>query len=216
MKFVSAADLGSQSAGPTHTAAFTVASGTRSMLVVVFSATNTGTEDITVSSVTYNGVPMTLAKKVAPGAANARWTYLYYLMTPPVGALDVVVAMSATVFIGAVAAQYDDVQQHAQPSITASGNEAGTSDLDLTLTSPDRSWVLMGTSGYDGGNTSIAGTGTTKRISGGFQNNTSLFDSNEALAGSVTLHASYTNAVDMAGVLVAFSEEPARVIIAKA
>jgi hypothetical protein len=69
-----------------------------------------------VTGVTYNGVAMTLVKKILGGTGgSSRDCYVYLLVGPAVGAHNVVVSASSSITMGAVSASYSGAKQTGQP-----------------------------------------------------------------------------------------------------
>ena len=147
------ADLGNNNGSMNPwTVSYTVGSGSRRLLVVVFLGNNiTGADDIT--SVRYAGTAMTLAaKQVYTGAtyptAN-RFLYFYYLLNPASGANNVVFTSTPTHYFLALAADYTGVGSfdHAATAFRAVTPGSGAAvTTNVTVTSAN-SWVMSVDSG---------------------------------------------------------------------
>lgn len=153
-----------------YTFSFTVSAGTNRILIVSFEgATGTGADDIT--SVTYNGVAMTLGQKTAPTNPTNRYLYTYYLLNPASGANNVVISRTTSDWILPVAAEYTGVQS-VESSVTYT---CACSNATINYsTVQDNAWLVTAVSSTGTTITSISGL--TKRVA---SNGTyaTLFDS---------------------------------------
>lgn len=211
---VSAADLGNNG-GTTNslTVAYTVGVGSNRLLVVGFAgdvATMAGFDDIT--SVTYNGVSMTLAiKQTATNQALDRFSYFYYLLNPASGSNNVVINCTNNHFLLAGAADYSGVAQSGQPDNTVTNqNGAIASSLTTSLTTgADNCWVILVAEGYDANNAPGAGTGSTRRTFDAAFGTYGIFDNNADVhpAGSNSMTTTYPGqiAAGISHLMVSFS-----------
>lgn len=187
------------------TFSYTSGSGSNRLLVVgivgdsPIAGGGLNADDIT--SVTYAGVAMTLAIKLAPGTHPFnRWLYLYYLLAPATGSNNVVISISGSHFVGAGAADYTGVKQSSQPDATTSQIGAGavTSLTTSITTIADNSWAILVENSYDANAAPNAGTGATRRTFDATFGAWGIFDSNAAItpAGSYSMTTSLNNSVD--------------------
>ncbi len=202
ISYQGSADLGTTTLA-TYPVSYTVTGGS-TLLVVVISG-DTSTDKIT--GVTYNGVSMTLGDKCSN--AGGRWLYLYYLLSPGVGAHNVVVSASPASFMAVVAADYAGVNTSGQPdAATSGGQSSASSSQTVTLTTvANNCWTLLGFAGYNANLPPTAGTGSTRRV---FQANfglPALFDSGGPItpAGSYSMTAAYGGSNNSGAVMVSFS-----------
>ncbi len=186
--FVAAADLGDNAGITTSLSTnYTCGSGADRLLVVSFLGDSIGGAD-DVTSVTYNGVAMTLGVKNSSG--TNRYHYLYYLLSPDSGANAVVITCGSTHYILAVAGDYTGVQQTSQPDTTATSFVTFAGNTTLTTnftTSTANAWVIFGEASF--GTASTAVGNCVKRVAGASFGEPSLFDSGAGLsagADSVT------------------------------
>lgn len=153
-----------------YTFSFTVSSGSNRILIVSFEgATGSGADDIT--SVTYNGVAMTLGQKTAPTNGTNRYLYTYYLLNPSSGANNVVISRTTSDWMLPVAAEYTGVQS-VESSVTYT---CACSNATVNYsTVQDNTWLVTAVSSTGTTITSISGL--TKRVA---SNGTyaTLFDS---------------------------------------
>lgn len=114
-------------------------SGVNRMLLVGITA-DLATDKV--STVTYNGVSMTrLAAFLTPAD---RWTYLYSLLNPAIGAHNVVVSLSGTSNIATINASYDGVLQLGQPNATSSATSTNATSTNASVTTKKNGdWVAM-------------------------------------------------------------------------
>lgn len=157
--YVGGTDGGNNGGATTsRTFSFTVSSGSDRILLVGFVGDLvSGADDV--SSVTYNGVAMTLANKTDN---TSRYQYLYYMLNPPTGAHNVVITYPSNRWILAGASEYTGVQGiDVQTTNKYSGGTASTLTTSLTTT-VNNCWTVlfMGS----GSSTSSAGAGATKRV----------------------------------------------------
>jgi hypothetical protein len=123
----------------------TTPSGNQRLLVVVIHMEGTRV----VNSVTYNGLALTLQKTQDSGSNTNTQTRFYTLISPPVGAYNVVVTYSANQDWDAVVAMsYSGVDQ-----ATPVGGTAGASSPSTTITSTVAGSVLLGAATGAGGTT---------------------------------------------------------------
>jgi hypothetical protein len=137
----------------------------------------------TISSVTYNSVPMTEVPTISPYTpAAGRLHAMYYLLTPSTGANSVVITMSGAVSNNLVSAStsYTGVKQTGFPDAsTQTFNASISTELTATLTTVANNCWLAGFGTAEGSGGLTAGTNTTKRTSSVYGNCfVSGFDSN--------------------------------------
>lgn len=211
--FDAATDGGKVNPGTSLTFSHTC-TGSNGLLVVGFAGDNFGGAD-DVSSVTYNSVALTLAKKITSATGGDRISYIYYLLGPATGAHNVVITCSSSHLIQGGAVSYTGVKQSAQPDASTT-NFSSTSATTLTTsltTVNDNSWCVLLHGGYDGGSAPTAGASTTRRTFDGTDGGWGLFDTNAAVtpAGSRSLISNYgsgTNPFGLAIVHVMVSFQP--------
>lgn len=166
--------------------------GSLGLLVVGFNGDNIGGAD-DITSVTYNGVALTLAdKQVNPSSGGDRNTYMYFLLGPATGAHNVVVSCSGSHLLQGGAVSYTGVKASGQPDAHTVNAESSSSLKTLTTsvtTSADNCWTVLIEGCYDGGTPPVAGTGSTRRTFDGTNGGWGLFDSNAAIhpAGSYSM-----------------------------
>lgn len=180
--YVNSADGGNNGGSSnSRTFSYTVGSASNTILLVGFVGdVQSGADDV--SSVTYNGVSMTLVNKTYNSTAGGRWQYLYYLLSPATGAHNVVITCSSTHYIIAGAAEYSGVQS-IESSTT---NNTDLSTLTTTTTTvANNCWNVI-FSGSPGA-VSNASTGSTKRANSSIEYWT-WFDS----GGAITPAGSYS------------------------
>ena len=154
-----------------------------------------------VSSVTYNGVSMTLISKTNVGGDNTQASYLYYLINPSTGSNTLSVSTSTSVTgLQVQGASYTGVNQSGQPDSYNTGNTS--SPLTISTTTVANNCWLVGTAASSSGATLNAGTGTTLRSLAGRQ---VAFDSNGAKspAGSYSLQC--TSSTPLGGVIASIA-----------
>lgn len=185
---------GLSNTGTSHTWNHTC-TGSLLILWVGFNGDNIGSFD-DITSVTYNGVAMTLAnKQVNPASGGDRNTYLYYLLGPATGSHAVVINCTNSHLLQGGSASYTGVKQSGQPDATAVNAETVSSNKTLTTTlttSADNCWTVVVEGCYDGGpgaGSPGAGAGTTKRAVDATNGGWGIFDSNAVVhpAGSASL-----------------------------
>lgn len=144
-------------------------SGSDRLLIACISSVVPGD---TVTSVTYNGVSMTLVDKV-PTQSNVE-TYMYYLLGPATGTNDIVVTSSATpLILLCAAASYTGVLQSGFPDAQSSDIGAGASMTGTVTTVATGCWMVMSAYGNSAGLS--AGSGATQRA---VTTRQGVFDSN--------------------------------------
>lgn len=147
----------------------------------------------TVSSVTYNGVAMTLALSDTAQAD----TYIYYLIAPATGSNNVVITASALAVISSCAVAYSGANATGQPEATNSASNIFAATLSTSVTTlTDNAWVIaVGT--LPGETVTRTSTGTTRQAN---SNNLIMFDSGaKTPAGSFT---SSISATDFGGITI--------------
>src|SRR5260370_23627880 len=143
---VSSADLGNVASG-TLSVTYTVGSGANRMLAVVIlgdasvAAGGGGFDDI--STVTYNGVALTLAvKDPDTQTSSERFIYLYYLLNPASGSHTVTVNSTNAHVLYPVVADYNGVRQSGQTDATTTDGGTVTSTTTSITTVAANTWVL--------------------------------------------------------------------------
>lgn len=86
----------------------------------------------TVSSITYNGVAMTLA--VSNTALANRDFFLYYLVAPSSGSNNVVITPSASSLIRSCAVAYSGASSTGQPDVTGSNTQGSNTVVSTAVT----------------------------------------------------------------------------------
>lgn len=158
------------------------------MLAVGFGGDVFGGAD-DVSSVTYNGVALTLIEK-SLGLTAGRLGYLYYLLAPATGANNVVITFSSSHNINACAESLTGVAQTAQPDNHTQHLQAlgSTSETTSLTTIADNCWTVLVEQGYENGPAATAGTGLTRRAACATFGDLEIFDS----GGAITPAQSYS------------------------
>ncbi|NTW31404.1 MAG: hypothetical protein HGB12_02025 [Bacteroidetes bacterium] len=168
-----------------------------------------------VTSITYNGIPMTQIGNQIDVLNNGGYhdkVFLFYLINPTSGTNNIIVTYTSTNWQCVSAVSYTGAKQSLQPDNFANNGPTSTNSLTTTLsTVADNCWtILAGLS--DNGNTS-AGAGTTLRKTA---SNAAIFDSNGPITpnGSTSLifsAASENKVAVMASFAPAVSYTPATV-----
>lgn len=167
-------------------------SGSLGILWVGFNGDNIGGAD-DITSVTYNGVAMTLADKQVGGATGGdRNTYLYYLIGPATGSHTVTINCSGSHLLQGGSASYTGAKTSGQPdahTINAEINPVFQTLTTSLTTSADNCWTILVENCYDGGTPPVAGTNSTRRTFDATNGGWGLFDSNGAIhpAGSFSM-----------------------------
>lgn len=155
----------------------------------------------TVSSVTYNGVSMSLATS---NTSNIK-TYLYYLVAPSAGSNNVVITASGSATINGASVCYSGAKQTGQPEAVSSSSDILLSDISVNVTTTtDNAWVVAI------GAVSL-GTTLTRLSSGSTRQNANkviMFDFGpKTPTGSVTSSFSSNNGFDTMAICVASISE---------
>lgn len=152
--------------------------------VVVYSGNNV------ISGVTYNGVSMTQTVNIAQGA-NGR-VHLYYLVSPAMGANNVVVSQSGTDQIHAIASSYTSASTIGVPDATNTNSGVASSPATVSVTSVATNVWGVGVTWTN----RVNSDGTNASILGGDTSQFSMFDSNGTLtpAGSKTFDVNMSSA----------------------
>jgi hypothetical protein len=194
--FDAATDGGNVNPGTSLTWSHTC-TGSLLILFVGFNGDNIGAAD-DITSVTYNGVSMTLAaKQINPASGGDRDTYLYYLLGPATGAHNVVISCTSSHVLQGGAVSYTGVKQSGQPDATAINFEVTPSAKTLTTsvtTVADNCWTVLVEGCFDAANP-LAGAGSTRRTFDGVNGGWGLFDSNapKTPAGSTSMTTTRAN-----------------------
>lgn len=125
--------------GTTRTIQFTV-TGTNTLLVVGW-----GHDVSSVTSVTYNGVPMTsIADQSVAGDVSLLRAGMYYLLNPTVGTNDLVITRNTSInTMDYSVALYTGVKQSGQPDAVTSGAVSGTSNQSISITNTAAGcWII--------------------------------------------------------------------------
>lgn len=134
------------------------------------------------TSITYNGVAMTLLRLGNPGGGS-RAMRVYYLVNPPTGTNSVSVTISTTVDWVASLVSYTGVNQSSPFANDGFVDQASVTSLPRTITTSfNNSWHLG--FGFGEGENSGAGTGTVRRDS--IASELSTLDNNFAIAISTS------------------------------
>lgn len=167
--------------------------GSLPILFVGFSGDSVGGND-DITSVTYNGVSMTLAAKKTNATNGDRMMYVYYLLGPATGTHSVSVSCTNSHNLSGGAVSYTGVKQSAQPDATTTNFETVPANQTLTTsitTINDNSWVMLLEGCFDGSSGPTAGAGATRRVNDTLSTFGAwgLFDSNGAVhpAGSYSM-----------------------------
>lgn len=131
---------GESSAGATSLTFSHTCTGSNLLLLVGFSFVDTASR--TISSITYNGVAMTVLYEVNPG--GNRRTGMAYLLAPATGAHNVVITASGAVshVINGISASYTGVKQTGFPDSNASNSSAGSGTITTSTTTVlDNCWL---------------------------------------------------------------------------
>ncbi len=114
-----------------------------------------------VSSVTYLGDPLTLAKVQDGGDSDEQRVELWYLVAPPVGTADVVVSFASYVNPDGIAAvNFTGVDQASPIGATEGDNAASGTDATTEITTLNADSLIFGAVSARGGNTNPFGPGT--------------------------------------------------------
>lgn len=134
-----AATYGSFTTGTSLTFAHTTTGTNRVLFVEVQADFN----DV-VTTVTYNAIGMSLIAKLSQATGTVRWTYIYKLINPTVGANNVVISTSGIVFIQGFATSYNGADQTTQPDSSATASAAaGTTKAMTTTVVASGCWLLL-------------------------------------------------------------------------
>lgn len=147
------AAAGGLTGSSSHTFSFTVGSGSDRFLVVY---TLIGSSSDTLTSVTYNGVAMTLIAKVQEASGN--WNYLHGLAAPASGAHDVVGTASAATAVIMAATAYAGVGSVDASATNTSASVASAGTFTLTVTTGVANCWTVGAARAE---TSLAPTAST-------------------------------------------------------
>lgn len=189
---------GSNSTGTT--ASFShICSGTNRILFV---GINIDSGDL-VTSVTYNGVAMTLVDKTA-NSDSTTWNYLYYLLTPATATNTVAMTFSSSCTQRSVAVSYRGVKQTGQLDAKGIATATGTSVSRALTTIANNCWMVSFV-GNEGQNPS-AGAGSTQRAQTSVA---TIGDSNGVITPAGSYSMSWTSAASTHWGLVQASFSPA-------
>lgn len=167
----------------------------------------------TVSSVTYNGVAMTLIDFCNPQANF--YQSLWYLVAPDTGTHNVVITGSGgAVLTTGGSASYTGASQTGVPDSSAKATTIGTSLNQSTTTVADNSWVVGAC--ITGATSITAGAGITSRSELDSANGSTLLgDSNGVKSPAGSYSMTFTNgAADSMGMVMA-SFKPVTVVTPK-
>lgn len=145
-------------------------------------------DDIT--SVTYNGVAMTLVQKLTTAAGSGqRYGYQYILPNAPTGSHTVAITCTNIHLLQGGSASYATASTTGQPDNQTTNSATGTSCTTALTTIADNAWVVLFEGGYNSGNMPVAGAGATLRIADAVNGSWGIFDSNgpKTPAGSYSM-----------------------------
>ncbi len=196
--FVTAVD-GGNNGGSTTSLTFSIDVGSGSDRGLAVGLTGgTGVEGDDISSVTFNGVGMTLVNKVlGPGSGGGagRWVYLYALHAPSTGSHSVVVTAGSSHYLIATATAYTGVFQSSTLDASATGTTSAATDTVTTAVTSvtDNAWMIAVRNAYASGAFPTAGTGSTRREYDHALGANGIFDSNGVIhpAGSYSMSTTY-------------------------
>ncbi len=104
-------------------------------LLIVGIGTNTTPDQI--AGVTYNSVAMTRLNTVSNASGGGMRAYIYYLLAPSVGANNIVVSASGSIFIQAESVSYLGVKQTSPDATAATTASASTTCANAVTTTAD-------------------------------------------------------------------------------
>lgn len=175
-----ALDTNAQQTSNNSTLSFTMGSVSNGILFVCV----IGDATDTLSGITYNGVAMSFLNKTS----FDRWIYMYYMVSPPSGAHNIVVSGLSFCLISGVS--YSGAKQTGVPDSTATPSGSGTSSALTTTVVASNCWLIA--LNYGGGGTNTVGAGTTSR--GDVNANPTVVDSNGTVGtGAQTLTVNFTS-----------------------
>lgn len=213
---VSASDLG-ETNGTSHSASFTVSSGTDRVLLLFGNGAIAVGGDL-ITGATYNSVAMTLVAKHAPADAGDYWTYVFSLAAPAAGAHNAVISASSATDIRFGAIEYVGVDQSVPVEASAWNGATGfVQDLTIPVTTlTDNAWVVGHISGFASSADLTANAGSTRRAKDTYPT-WGIFDKNGATspAGSASISGHFGgSSLGMGGHAVAL--RPAGVVVPSA
>lgn len=136
---------------------------------------------IAISSVTYNGVPMTFAVADGLGQRNT----LFYLVAPSTGTNAIVVTLASSGYCYTNSASYTGAKQSGQPDATTSTFGVTSPQTTTLTTTADNCWSVLGARDSTNGNTTASTNSVQREAS---TNGTQFYDNN----GSITPPGSYS------------------------
>lgn len=167
---------------------------------------------VTVSSITYGGVAMSLISSVNLGADANKGCYAYGLVNPASGANNISVTFSGTAYNGIQGVSYSGVNQTSPVEVSTTANPVGVRNtLSATLSVGVANTWLVAWARFDNGGT-LSGTNDTTTI----RNNTTdggnvVVDSNGTVAtGTRTVGAAAGNNGN--AILIGFNIETAAAV----
>lgn len=117
-----------------------------------------------ISTVTYNGVAMTLIGfSQWPGSAVGS-SALYYLIAPATGTNTVTITLNSSVFLNGISVSYTGAAQTGQPDSSALYSATASTATMTTTVVASNCWTV-GTLNAGSGSTFTPTTGTTVRVS---------------------------------------------------
>ena len=175
----------------------TVVNQPNRMLLVSYNSENTGTASCQPSSVTYNGVAMTLAGQVLANNPSPNWDCvgIYYLLNPATGLHAVSITFTAAPVNDGIAGAAMSIYSVAQkaPDVVATSQAAGLTSTNITTLWPN-SWVVDAMGPGDLlGNLAVS-AGQTLRKSQDSTGTNSIGMSSKLLAAAGTTTMSWTRA----------------------
>lgn len=161
-----------------------------------------------ITGVTYAGVSMTLIDKIASGAPDGRWCYLFYLLAPATGANNVVVSSSLPDFIYANSVSCTGVKQTGQPDSHNTAPAVNAASITAsTTTVADDCWTFSTFRTNDSAFPTVTSSpsGATVRRTGDSAG--AEYDSNGSVgaAGTKSITLTYGASRFMAGVIASFA-----------
>src|SRR3954471_15408576 len=175
----------------------TVANQPNRMLLVSYNSENTGTASCQPSSVTYNGVAMTLAGQVLANTPSPNWDCvgIYYLLNPANGTHAVSITFTAAPVNDGIAAAAMSIYSVAQtaPDVVATSQAAGLTSTNITTLWPN-SWVVDAMGPGDLLGTMAVSAGQTLRKSQDSTGTNSIGMSSKLLAAAGSTTMSWTRA----------------------
>ena len=181
----------SSSSRTSATFSHTVPAGDNRLLIVTVGVRGS----LSVSSVTYGGTNLALAKAESSGSSSGERTEIWYLAAPSTGANNVVVTYASTVNPDGIAAlSYTGANQSNPIGATAGAQATSGTDTTVDITTTESNSLIVGGLANLGADTDphAPGSGTTERYD--FQSGTSTISDDTYAGGeeSTTTAGTYT------------------------